>query len=189
MENRAHYDKDCDAQRERQERKICDVDCDEEHQHDALPCKSQHIGRLRERRGLLRDGGDDFRPPDRVERKQFGVSYLIHQPHPHFVDDGFDFYGCGDQDVMLGLDEKKQRGDEQRRRHDADLAIARCLGAGIDCGENCRIAGSPEAGHDDQPLQRALHFAANEVEERHSYDVIRLPFRREATSSNAKNCS
>ena len=41
-------------------------------------------------------------------------------------------------------------------------------------GQNGGIADAPEAGHDDQPVQGALHFAANELEEGHQCDVARL---------------
>jgi hypothetical protein len=105
------------------------------------------------------------------------ATHLIHQPHPQPVDDGFDLDGGCDQDVVLGLDEEQQRCHENRRRPNADLSIPRGLCAGIDRSQNCGVAGTPEAGHDDQPVQGALHFAANELEEGHQCDVIRLRFR------------
>ena len=93
------------------------------------------------------------------------MPHMVHQPHPQSVDDGFDLDGRGDQDVVLGLDEEQQRGHEQRRRQDADLAFLGGLGAGVDRGQDCGVADAPEARHDDQPIERALHFAANELEE------------------------
>jgi hypothetical protein len=70
MEDHARHDQDDDADRESQQRQIRDVDGDEEHQDHALPRECQHVGRLRERHGLLGDGSDDFRPPDGVERNE-----------------------------------------------------------------------------------------------------------------------
>ncbi len=116
MEYRARRADDDDAQRKGQKRQIGDVDGDEEDEHHALPGKGQHVGRLRKGRGLLRDGGDDLCAADLVERKQLRAPHLVHQPYPQSVDDGFDLDGGGDQDVVLGLDEEQQRGDEQRGR-------------------------------------------------------------------------
>jgi hypothetical protein len=54
------------------------------------------------------------------------------------------------------------------------MTIVGRLRARIDRGQNRGGADTPEAGHDDQAPQGALHFAANELEERHSCDVVRL---------------
>ena len=85
------------------------------------------MARLRKRRGLLGDRGNDLGAPDRVERKQLRAPHLIHQAQPYPMDDRLDLDRRGDQDVMLRLDEKKQRDDEQRRRPQADVARRRQL--------------------------------------------------------------
>ena len=71
---------------------------------------------------------------------------------------------------------------------EAELAAARGLCAGIDGGQNRGVADPSQAGHDDQPIQGALHFAANELEERHQCDVVRLRLRRTLNPTNAENC-
>ena len=58
---------------------------------------------------------------------------------------------------------RKQRGAPQAGL----LAVAGVLHAGIDCGEDSSIADAADAGHEDQLRQRAVHFAANELDEGH----------------------
>ena len=165
VEDHRRHAQDRHAQQERQHRQISDVDADEDDQNDALPGEGDHVGRLRQRGGVLVDRGDDLRAADGVERDEFGAPHQIHQAHAQTMDDGFDFDRGGDEDVVLGLDEEIKRNDEQRRCPDADRARAGLLRAGIDRRQNGRVAHSAETGHDDQPLQRALHFAANNMEE------------------------
>ena len=90
-----------------QKRQIRDVDSDEEDENNPLACKRHHVRRLGERRGLLGDGRNYCGAANLVERQQFRVPHLVHEPHPQFVDDGFDLDGCGNQNVVLGLDEQE----------------------------------------------------------------------------------
>ena len=68
-------------------------DCDEDDENDALRRESDHIGCLRERRGLPRNCGDDSGAANRVQRDKFRTPYLVHQAHAQLVDDGFDYDG------------------------------------------------------------------------------------------------
>ena len=156
-----------DAQHERQHRQIGDIDPDEDDQHDALAGERDHVGRLRERGGVLVDGGDDLGAADRVERDELGMAHQIHQAYAQMMDDGLDLDRRRDEDVVLGLDEEIERHDEQKRGPDADRALAGVLRAGVDRGQDGGVADAAEARHDDQPLQRALHFAADKLKERH----------------------
>ena len=66
------------------------------------------------------------------------------------------------------LDEQKQRNQKKRGRPQPGLlAAAGVLHAGIDGGEDRRVADAADAGHEQQLRQRAVHFAANELEEGH----------------------
>ena len=177
MENHSRHAKNYDAQRKREYREIGNIDCNKENENDSLAGERQHVGSLREDSGFFRDGRNDLGSPDLIEREKFGVAHLVHQAHPQFVNDRFDLDSCRDQNVVLRLDEKEQRYDKQRCRKNADLTIARRLCAGIDRRQNCRIARTTKAGHDNQPIERALHLAANKLEEGHQRDVVRLSAR------------
>jgi hypothetical protein len=48
------------------------------------------------------------------------------------------------------------------------------LRAGINGGQNCRGADSPEAGHPDHPWQGTVHFASNKSVEGHHRVMFRL---------------
>ena len=83
------------------------------------------------------------------------------------MDDGADLGRGGDQDVVLGLDEQQQRDDEKPRGPKADLAVVGGLRAAVDRADDRGGAQPAHGGHEDQPAERALHFAANELEEGH----------------------
>jgi hypothetical protein len=52
------------------------------------------------------------------------------------------------------------------RRPETGLATIRRLCAGIDCRQDRGSADPSQARHDDEPIQRVLHFAANELEKK-----------------------
>ena len=109
---------------------------------------------------------------------------MIHEAHAQFVDDGLDLGGGGDGDVLLRLHEQKQRDQKKRGRPQPGLLpAAGVLHAGIDGGEDRRIADAAEAGHEDQLRQRAVHFAANELDRRTLVRVVRLHSTRAADGS------
>jgi hypothetical protein len=99
-----------------------------------LARESERVAHLRERRGLLGNGANDFSAADRLKRKKLGVPHVIHQPQPQFVDDGLDLGGRRDQNVMLCLDEEKKRDDEKRCWPETDLTAVSGLRVGIDRG-------------------------------------------------------
>jgi hypothetical protein len=60
------------------------------------------------------------------------------------VDDGPNLRRRGDQDVVLGLDEKQQREDKEPRGPEIDFALVRGLGPGVDRTNDC---GRADATH------------------------------------------
>ena len=52
---------------------------------------------------------------DAVQGQQLGVPDLIHQAYSYLMDNALDLGCCGQEDVVLGLDEKQERYDEERR--------------------------------------------------------------------------
>jgi hypothetical protein len=42
----------------------------------------------------------------------------------------------------------------------------------VDCSQDRGNADSPDAEHDEEPIQGALHFASNELEEKHQYNSV-----------------
>ena len=118
------------------ERQVGDVSRHKDDQQRALHRERERVARLGQRRRLHRDGGNDFRPADRFQRKKFGAADVIHQPHPQFVDDGSDLGGRRDQNVVLRLDEEQQCDDEEPRGPETDLSFVRGLRASVDRAEN-----------------------------------------------------
>ena len=167
MEDRGAGADDDDAQHKCDERQIGDIDRHQCDQQRALHREGQHVARLRQDRGVAGDGGHDFGAADRFQRQQLGAANVVHQPHPQLVDDGADLGGRGDQDVMLRLDEQQQRDDEKSRGPEADLALVRGAGAGVDRADDGGRAEAAHGRYEDQPAQRAFHFTANELEKGH----------------------
>ncbi len=168
VENQAGAGDDDDGQGEGGQRQIGDVESDEKDQHRALHGKAQHIACLGEHRGIAGDRGDDARAADPLQFQKLRTPDHVHQPHADLVDDGLDLGSGGDGDELLRFDEQKQRDQEKRGGPQPGLlAVAGLLHAGIDGGENGRIADAADAGHEHQLRHRAVHFAANELDEGH----------------------
>ena len=168
MENKARAGDDDEGQGKGGERQIGDVKPDEEYQHRALHREAQHIAGLGQHRGIAGHRGDDARAADPLQFQKLRMPDHVHQPHPQLVNDGLDLGGGGDGDELLRLEEQKQ-GDQKKRGGPQPglLPAAGVLHAGIDGGKDRCVADAADAGHEDQLRQRAVHFAANELDKGH----------------------
>src|SRR6266403_2225263 len=90
------------------------------------------------------------------------------------MNDRFDLGSRRNQNVVLGLNEEKQCDNEDCCRPKADGPSVGSLSAGIYRSQNRGGANASQRRYDNQPIQGAVHFTANEPEEKHRYGVVRL---------------
>ena len=62
--------------------------------------------------------------------------------------------------------------DEEHCRPETGLSTIHGMRTGVDCGQDQDNADSSQAKHEDEPIEGALYFAANELEERHYCNAV-----------------
>ena len=112
---------------DRRNRQKCDINRNEADEYRTLHGEAEHVASLGEDRGIASDCSKYARAADAFDRQQLRVPYLIHKAQTDLVDDGFDLGGGRYRDVVLGIDEQKERNDKQHGRPQARLALEACI--------------------------------------------------------------